>query len=36
MRRYATQAEIDCIPNVNYKRNHITHYTVIIRIYKGT
>lgn len=23
MRRYATQAEIDCIPNVNYKRNHI-------------
>lgn len=23
MRRYATQAELDCIPNVNYKRNHI-------------
>lgn len=23
MRRYATQAEINCIPNVNYKRNHI-------------
>lgn len=23
MRRYATEAEINCIPNVNYKRNHI-------------
>ena len=23
MRRYATQAEINCIPNVNYKRSHI-------------
>ena len=23
MRRYATQAEIDCISNVNFKRNHI-------------
>lgn len=23
MRNFATQAEINCIPNVNYKRNHI-------------
>ena len=23
MRRYATQAELNCIPNVNYKRSHI-------------
>ena len=23
MRQYATQAEINCIPNVDYKRNHI-------------
>lgn len=23
MRRYATKVEIDSIPNVNYKRNHI-------------
>ncbi len=23
MRRYATKAELDYIPNVNYKRNHI-------------
>lgn len=28
MRRYVTQAEMDCIPNVNYKRNHIAQMYV--------